>query len=214
MKKMTLNYGLRFDYFSSAFPDQTLTPATPLVALSVANGGSGITPRNTLQTCATNAALCGYDNLNWKDISPRFGMAYDLRGDGKTAIKASAGKYVAGVTANGTGATANPVARLINSANRTWTDGAQRQSEGQHPAVRSAQHRRQRRMRGLHGGERQLRHAEPERGDRQLAQVGLGQTRLQLGVLGRRAAAGDAARVGGRVLLPPGLRAASRSWTT
>ena len=123
LKKLTFNYGLRFDYFSSAFPDQTLTPATPLVALSVANGGSGITPRNTLQTCATNAGLCGYDNLTWKDISPRFGAAYDLRGDGKTAIKGSAGKYVAGVTANGTGATANPIARLINSANRTWTDG-------------------------------------------------------------------------------------------
>ena len=87
MKKMTFNYGMRFDYFTSAFPDQTLTPATQLVALSVANGGSGITPRNTLQTCATNAGLCGYDNLSWKDISPRFGMAYDLRGDGKTAIR-------------------------------------------------------------------------------------------------------------------------------
>ena len=118
---MTLNYGVRFDYFRSSFPDQELTPATALMALSATAAGS---PRNTLQTCATQSALCAADNLNWKDITPRFGMAYDLRGDGKTAIKVSANKYVAGVTANGMGATANPVSRLVNSGARTWTDGS------------------------------------------------------------------------------------------
>src|SRR6185436_7189700 len=70
----------------------------------------------------TQAALCGSDNLSWKDVTPRFGLAYDLRGDGRTAIKVSANKYVAGVTANGTGANANPVSRLVSSAARTWTD--------------------------------------------------------------------------------------------
>jgi hypothetical protein len=121
LKRMTLNYGVRFDYFRSSFPDQELTPATPLMALSATAAGS---PRNTLQTCATQSALCAADNLNWKDITPRFGMAYDLRGDGKTAIKVSANKYVAGVTANGVGATANPVSRLVNIGARTWTDGS------------------------------------------------------------------------------------------
>ena len=33
---------------------------------------------------------------NWKDIDPRFGIAYDLFGDGKTAIKTSIGRYVIG----------------------------------------------------------------------------------------------------------------------
>jgi hypothetical protein len=121
MKQLTLSYGLRFDYFRSSFPDQTLTPATALMALSPTAAAS---PRNTLQTCATQSVLCGSDNLNWKDITPRFGLAYDLKGDGKTAVKFSANKYVAGVTANGTGATANPVSRLVNSGARTWTDGS------------------------------------------------------------------------------------------
>ena len=31
---------------------------------------------------------------NWKDIDPRFGVVWDLFGDGKTAIKASVGRYV------------------------------------------------------------------------------------------------------------------------
>jgi hypothetical protein len=124
MKRMTVNYGLRFDYFQSEFPDQTLAPATALINLSKANGGTGINPRATEQTCATTPALCGAPNLSWKDVTPRFGIAYDLKGDGKTAIKFSASKYVAGVTANGVGASANPVSRLTNSAGRTWTDGA------------------------------------------------------------------------------------------
>ena len=40
MKRMTVNYGLRFDYFRSSFPDQELTPATALMALSRPRGGS------------------------------------------------------------------------------------------------------------------------------------------------------------------------------
>ena len=34
------------------------------------------------------------DVVSWKDVSPRLGVAYDLFGDGKTAIKASANRYV------------------------------------------------------------------------------------------------------------------------
>ena len=96
-------------------------------------------------------------------------MAYDLRGDGKTAIKVSANKYVAGVTANGTGATANPVSRLVNSGGADLDGRSERQPEGQHSPVRSAQRRGQRRVRGLHRLERRLRHADAGRGDGQLA---------------------------------------------
>ena len=75
-----------------------------------------------LDPATGKGALCGGPNVNWKDITPRFGMAYDLRGDGKTAIKVSANKYVTGNTANGVGASDNPVTRLVNTAARTWTD--------------------------------------------------------------------------------------------
>src|SRR4029077_2171517 len=34
------------------------------------------------------------DAPNWKDLSPRLGLAYDVRGDGKTAIKYTVSRYV------------------------------------------------------------------------------------------------------------------------
>ena len=33
---------------------------------------------------------------NWKDISPRVGFAMDVFGNGRTAVKASVARYVAG----------------------------------------------------------------------------------------------------------------------
>jgi hypothetical protein len=58
---------------------------------------------------------------NWKDITVRAGAAYDLFGNGKTAIKASIGKYplsqVAGIGISNAGAN-----RIATMATRTWTD--------------------------------------------------------------------------------------------
>jgi len=58
---------------------------------------------------------------NWHDISPRFGVSYDLFGDGKTAIKATLNRYVAAETMAFAQAN-NPVLTSVNSATRTWTD--------------------------------------------------------------------------------------------
>ena len=71
IKRLTLNGGLRFDYFSTYFPAQTLGPGTLL-------------PTRNLSFPET--PWYGY-----KDISPRLGAVYDLFGDGKTAVKASLG---------------------------------------------------------------------------------------------------------------------------
>ena len=61
------------------------------------------------------------DVPNWTDLSPRLGVAYDLRGDGKTAIKASVGRYVLAYSTD-IARPANPANAIIATANRTWND--------------------------------------------------------------------------------------------
>ena len=59
---------------------------------------------------------------NWKDISPRLGVAFDLFGNGKTALKASVGRYMLAMVLNQFTRLANPVFSTVNSASRTWHD--------------------------------------------------------------------------------------------
>ncbi len=58
---------------------------------------------------------------NWKDVSPRVGGAYDLFGNGKTAIKAALGRFVEDETFGVSGANA-PMNTYVSSATRTWAD--------------------------------------------------------------------------------------------
>jgi hypothetical protein len=50
------------------------------------------------------------------------GIVYDLFGDGKTALKASANKYLAGFGLNGIADSPNPINLLALSTTRQWTD--------------------------------------------------------------------------------------------
>jgi hypothetical protein len=102
MNRLTLNLAIRFDALQTSFPEQTVGPA-PLV------------PNRNITFPET-------DNLNWKDISYRTGFIYDLGGNGKTAIKVAANKYLLGQTLNAIGRNPNPVLALTQSVNRSWTD--------------------------------------------------------------------------------------------
>jgi hypothetical protein len=98
MSRMTINYGVRLDYLHAAVPEQHLA------------AGRFVPERNF--AAVENAP-------NWKDINPRIGVSYDLFGNGRTAIKATVGRYISG----GSLATnVNPVNTSVNSATRTWTD--------------------------------------------------------------------------------------------
>jgi hypothetical protein len=71
------------------------------------------------------------DGVNaYKDLTPRFGASWDVFGNGKTAIKASLGKYLEGVGVQLNYANANPSLRMPQTTSvfgtagvtRTWTD--------------------------------------------------------------------------------------------
>jgi len=55
---------------------------------------------------------------HWRNLSPRFGAAYDLFGTGKTALKGSVGRYPDVVRVS----PANPVSLYSLTTNRTWND--------------------------------------------------------------------------------------------
>ena len=103
--RLTLMGGIRYDYFKTHFPEITLEPG-PLV------------PTRNLTFPAT-------DNLAWKDITPRAGASFDLRGDGKTALKVTLNKYLEGqaLGTNTLAGTPSPFRTLVLNTTRAWTDG-------------------------------------------------------------------------------------------
>lgn len=68
----------------------------------------------------TLPATTGVDAYN--DISLRGGLAYDLFGDGKTSLRVSAGQYRDALQAGGIYIANNPIARMVTTTNRSWTD--------------------------------------------------------------------------------------------
>jgi hypothetical protein len=98
--RLTLNAGLRFDYFRAYVPPSSQPAGRFVPARSFSE---------------VDCVPC------WKDISPRAGIVYDVFGDAKTAVKVSAGRYLS--TQSTTLAAANdPVNTSVNQVNRAWTD--------------------------------------------------------------------------------------------
>jgi hypothetical protein len=58
----------------------------------------------------------------YRDLTPRMGAAYDVFGNGKTAVKANAGKYLQGVYPGEAYTINNPGATLVTTVNRQWLD--------------------------------------------------------------------------------------------
>jgi len=101
LDRLTLSGGVRLDVQKESTSDWTSQPHKWLPT------------RNTF--------FPGAEVTNWKDINPRISGAYDLFGNGKTALKASASRGVEQDSIRYASA-ANPAATLVTQVSRTWTD--------------------------------------------------------------------------------------------
>jgi hypothetical protein len=109
--RWTLFGGIRFDHFKNSFPAQSIV--------------------GTFFGRSLNINYPEAPSLNWKDVTPKLGATYDVFGTGRTALKVTLNKYLAGLgTTGGFGGDnvsdqPNPINRLNlggGSTNRTWTD--------------------------------------------------------------------------------------------
>lgn len=97
MGKLTLNYGVRFDYLKQSIEGQ----------------------KAQIGRFANIAAYNNIDLPVWKDISPRVSAVYNLSGDGKTAIRIGYNKFVTAQT-TGFAQLYNPTA--LTTQQLAWTD--------------------------------------------------------------------------------------------
>src|SRR6266849_450392 len=100
IQRLTLNLGVRLDYLSMGFPAADL-PAGLYVPARHVDQLSGV-PK-------------------WTDINPRLGVAFDVFGNGRTAIKASIGRFNQ-LSRSDLTRRFHPFSSSINVAFRNWDD--------------------------------------------------------------------------------------------
>jgi hypothetical protein len=110
--RVTLNLGVRFDQFIGETRESKVLPSRHGEGATFGDCDDGVVdPRD----------LCTGRVQNWKDFSPRIGFAMDVFGNGRTALKASFARYVAGQQIAFVNQV-NPIGALTASDQRIWTD--------------------------------------------------------------------------------------------
>jgi hypothetical protein len=103
LHRLTLQGAVRFDYAKSGYPEQVYGPGLLISKAITFPAGDGV--------------------LGYKDLTPRIGVAYDVFGNGKTAVKFNLGHYVSAASNDSPYQNNNPTAALTNTTPaRSWTD--------------------------------------------------------------------------------------------
>jgi hypothetical protein len=101
LKRFTVGFALRYDHATSGYGETCVGPN-----LFVPN-----------PYCVPPA-----DGVSYNDLTPRLAVAWDVQGNGKTAVKWNMGKFNNAAGISGIYSTANAARRTVNLLRRNWTD--------------------------------------------------------------------------------------------
>jgi hypothetical protein len=101
LNRLTVQGALRYDHAWSYYPASHI-------------GGTRFIPVATV--------IPESDGVDFKNLTPRVGAAYDLFGDGKTSLKANWGKYLSPAQNAGIFTGAAPTTAIVTNTTRSWTD--------------------------------------------------------------------------------------------
>ena len=100
-RRLTLGGALRFDHATSGY------------------GASCIGPNAFVKNAYCTKAT---DGVNYNDLGPRFSATWDVRGDGKTAVRFNGGRFLNAAAISDVFSGANPARRTVNDLRRAWND--------------------------------------------------------------------------------------------
>jgi hypothetical protein len=107
LKRLTISGAVRYDHATSSYPETTVGPNK--FVPTQANGDNFYT-------------IPEWEGVKYNDFTPRWGVAWDIFGNGKTSLKYNGGKYLTAANISGLYSSTNPARRTVNQLARNWTD--------------------------------------------------------------------------------------------